>query len=366
MISTIFAVFMLHVLVASAQLCDDTEVSQILHPDITTLNGIFSDSIALQGEALVTDQGVNLTSAAIPSDADPNNPEGFGGFFFKSPTNFQGDGGFSSKFALQTSEGMGGGEAWEFIIANQNSLDIVPPPYSSGSANFGSSGWSRARALVIEFDTDDSSGVAEQDTLGIGTHIAMYLNGVEQCETGVTSSFSDGGLYYIWVDYIGFSTTLEVRVSPNGENTRPATATARCSVDVWSVLDITQDNYVGFAAYNPAKSLGSEHSLVEVLTLTDAYRPYDTRGTCASYSNCRLKSENSLCTKPNGDSVTCTIETCPPVYVWDVSGASCCAFVEKASWRITGSAVGVTSGSSVTCEEKRTTIVYATNLSNCI
>jgi Legume lectin domain len=347
----------LQAVIASAQLCDETEVSQVLHSDITTSNGVFSGSIGLRGEARVTLQGVNLTSSAASS---------YGGLFFSSSTNFQGDGGFSTKFALQSSAGLGGGEAWEFIVASSSSLSIRPPPYAVGSPNYGVSGWSRMRALVVEFDADSSSGAAEQDVAGMGSHIAVYLSAVEQCKKAIPIAFSDGGLYYVWIDFVGFRRLLEIRVSQNGVNVRPKKPTVECAVDVWSVLDIKSSNHVGFEAYNPPGTSGAEHSLVQVITLTDAYRPYDTAGTCASYANCRRKTENSLCTSPTGDGTTCTIETCPPTYVWDIAGTNCCSFVEKASWRITGSTAGVTAGSTVPCALTRTTIIYPTASYNCL
>lgn len=342
--------------VLHGQTCDNTQVSQVLHSDITRDNGVFTSSIALSGDAFVDGNGVTLTTTSTSS---------YGGFFLSTNTNFQGDGGFSSKFAIQATAGRGGGEAWEFIIASQNSRSILPPPYAPGSPNNGLSGWSRSNSFVIEFDADESSGSSEQDTPGSGPHIGVYLDGVEQCKRSVGNSFSSGSLYYIWVDYIGFSSTLEVRVSTANQDMRPFSIAVSCSVDIWSVMDISASNFVGIAAYNPSSSGGAQHTLRDIITLVDAYRPVDTDGSCWMYSKCSLKSENSLCTSPVGDGATCFLASCPQTPIWDVAGSRCCAFVEKASWRIKGGLSAPEAGQTVSCSQQRTTVVYEAPIENC-
>lgn len=340
--------------VAVAQTCDNSDVSQVIHSDVTTDNGGFIDSIALQGDAVANVQGIDLTSAAAGSS---------GGFFFNSPTAFAGDGGFSAKFAFQATGGSGG-EAWEFIVADGGSRQILPAPYGPGSVAETLSGWSRANAMVIEFDTLDSSGTDEQDEVGSGNHIAMYVGGSEVCQASVGFAFANGNTHFIWVDFVGFSQTMEVRVATS--NTRPGSATVQCGVDMWSTLSITPtNNYVGFAAYNPAEAAGAQHSLREMISLTDAYRPEDTNGQCAYYTECELRSVSSLCTNFLGNG-QCSFESCPPVYMWTVGGGSCCAFVEKASYRATGPPADVVAGGSTTCERQRVTTVYETDAANCV
>lgn len=347
-----FIVFLLTLCgLAVAQTCDNSDVSQVIHSDVTTDNGGFVNSITLSGDASVTLQGIDLTTTAAGSA---------GGFFFNSPTAFAGDGGFSAKFAIQSTGGSGG-EAWEFIVADGGSRQILPAPYGPGSAANGLSGWSRSNAMVIEFDTENS-GAAEQDD-GASNHIAMYVGGAEVCQSAAPFAFADGNTHFVWVDFIGFSQTMEVRVATT--NSRPAAVTVQCGVDMWNTLSITPlNNYVGFAAYNPPGSTGALHSMREMISLTDAYRPEDTDGACEYYTECELRSVNSLCTTFLGNGL-CSFQSCPPVFTWAVGGASCCAFVEKSSYRATGPAAAVVAGGTTSCERQRVTTVYETDAANC-
>lgn len=357
-VRTVWVVFaaLAQVAIVLGQTCDNTQVSQVLHSDITSDNGVFRSSISLQGQAAVDSNGVTLTSTSAAA---------YGGFFLTTNTNFQGDGGFSSKFAIQAVSGQGLGEAWEFIIASEANRAFAPPPYAEGSASYGLSGWSRSNSFVVEFDAVANSGAAEQDFLVSGPHIAVYLDGIEQCKTPVDAAFASGSVYYIWIDYIGFSSTLQIRVSAAGQDARPSSVTTSCSVDIWSVMDIDASNYVGIAAYNPSSSSGASHALRSIFTLVDAYRPVDTDGQCAFYSRCSLKTENSLCTSPRGDGTTCLLTACLRTPVWDVAGSLCCAFVEKSSWRIAGGVVAPEAGRVVSCSQQRTTIVYEAPAGTC-
>lgn len=336
---------------ALAQTCDDSDVSQVIHSDLTSDNGGFANSITFQGDAAINLQGIDLTTASAGSS---------GGFFFNAPTAFAGDGGFSAKFAIQATGGAGG-EAWEFIVADGGNRQILPAPFGPGAAANGLSGWSRSNAMVIEFDTLNS-GATEQDG-GADNHIAMYLGGAEVCQSAAPFAFADGNTHFVWVDFVGFSQTMEVRVATT--NTRPAAVTVQCGVDIWNTLSITPtNNYVGFAAYNPAGSAGAVHSMREMLSLTDAYRPQDTGNQCAYYSECQLRSVSSLCTTFLGNG-QCSFEACPPVFAWTVGGSSCCAFVEKSSYRATGPAASVIAGGTTTCERQRVTTIYETDAANC-
>lgn len=340
---------------AFAQTCDNSDVSKKIFNIISTDNQGFIDEITTAGDAVVDVNGVTLTSTSAAS---------YGGFFFNGATAFQGDGGFSAKFAIQAGAGTGGGEAWEFIVADSGSRQFQPPPYSPGSANNGLSGWSRQNAMVIEFDSLNS-GATEQDSSN--NHISMFVGGAQVCEVTSSISFSDGNLYYVWVDFIGLQTTMEVRVSAANTDTRPTSATVACGVDMWSTLNINAANHIGFGAYNPSGASGAQHNLREIISITDAYRPedlQDTSGECSYFTDCALRSTNSLCTTFLGNG-QCTFETCPPTYVWTVGGGSCCAFVEKSSYRATGPAADIVNGGTTTCARTRVTVVYPTDASAC-
>lgn len=344
--------FILHSHSTSAQVCDTSEV---IYSKLTTINSAFTSQIAIAGDIVIDNVDTTLTSTTADS---------YGGFFFTSPTDFTGPGGFSVKFTVQSTDiSAGVGDAWEFIVAGSSNLDLVPPPYSAGSTNAGLSGWSRLNAFVVEFDSLDS-GTAEQDSSA--NHVAIYLAGNEECKTDIAVSVSSGDKYTIWVDYSGFSAKAEVRVSAANDGTRPTTATLMCELDIWSTLDISGSNHIGFMAYNPASG-GAEHSLVDTLSIADSYNPYDA-DTCAIYANCAQKTVDALCLISQGQgSGSCLLNSCTAGYVWDVSGTDCCAFIEKSTWGLSASAGSgpFSDGDTVACEEVQRTIAFLTTSDNC-
>lgn len=334
--------------VAASQICDNTGVFEILHSDVTSLNAVFTGSIDFLGDAEVGPNGISLASGS---------PGSMGGFFLKTQTRFQGDGGFSSKFGLQASSRTSGGEAWEWIIAGSDSR-IIGTADEEGV-------WNRTNAFVVEFDTDGNSGEENQDPPGSGNHIAIYLGGMQICLDSIPASLADGRLYYVWVDYTGFNNNLEVWISSPETSTRPGSPTVRCEVDIWGTLPIEDNYFVGMDAYNSPEQAGPTMSLRETFTLADAYRPLDVDdGVCWVYAKCRDKVEASLCTIPVGGG-QCSITACPPALVWDVSGSKCCAFVEKTSWRLTDLSVPLVSGTTVPCAQQRTTILYEAESDAC-
>lgn len=335
---------------AIAQICVSSEV---IFSDITSINSAYTSQISLAGNANVDRTDTSLTTTASDS---------FGGFFFNSPTDFTGPGGFSVKFTIQSTDtSVGVGDVWEFIVAGSSNLDLVPPPYAPGSGNEGLSGWSRRNAFVVEFDSLNSGGT-EQDSST--NHVAMYLAGTEQCTTDVSFSFASGNQYTVWVDYSGFAAKAEVRVSTANDATRPTSATLSCDVDIWSTLDISAANHVGFMAYNPSRG-GAEHSLVDSLSVADSYNPYDA-DTCAVYANCAQKTVDGLCLTPQ-DSSNCLLSDCSAGYIWDVTGTDCCAFIEKSTWGLSDSAGSgpFSAGQVVACEQVQRTIAFLTTSDDC-
>ncbi len=330
--------------VTHAQFCNDYTISRIIYAEITTSSPIFRPEIELYGDATVLSSHTRLTKAA---------PGSFGGFFLAAPTEFQGPGGFSVKFALKAFGGKANGDAWELIIARENAA-VLPAPFGLGKSAHGKSGWSRRGALVVEFDARNS-GASEKDANE--NHVSAFLDGVEQCETKLSSVFDDGQKRTIWVDYIGFKTTLEVFISSPGSSKRPGSPTLRCSVDVWAKLDINQRHHVGFAAYNAPDSGGVEHALVDGISVSDAYRPFDAR-YCAVYAPCRVKEDRKLCVVPIGNNM-CELQRCDTKYVWDVTGDRCCGFIEKASWVVKGNLTNFDEeGDRASCVLDRKTISF--------
>lgn len=339
---------------AVGQVCDDTSISKIVYSEVSQNNLLFGPAINISGAGQIATTGTQLTTVAAGS---------YGGLFFKSRTTFQGPGGFSLKFSLQAKEVTGSGDAWELIIAGANSTSVLAPPYGVNQSSFGLSGWSRYNALVVEFDSFNSS-TAEADTTTLD-HISVFLAGTEQCVQNmpVNFSFDDGNLYTMWVDYIGFQSQLDIFISSGSPSNRPATPTMRCTVDIWGVLNIDEPYFVGFAAYNPPTTVGVAHYLVGSISIADAYRPVDNED-CAAYASCSEKVGNTLCVTPVPETTNlCAVRECPTTYVWSVTGTpECCAFIEKGSYTPTGEVI---QGRNVTCEMRRRTISFLVDSSNC-
>lgn len=346
----IAALLLLHLPSTIAQTCVSTEV---IFSSLTALNSAFTSQISTAGDVVIDTVDTTLTSTAADS---------YGGFFFTSATDFQGPGGFSVKFVVQSTDITAGvGDAWEFIVAGSSNLDLLPPPYTAGSTNAGLSGWSRLNAFVVEFDSLNS-GTAEQDTSA--NHVAIYLAGNQECTTDIGFSLASGDMYTIWVDYSGFSALAEVRVSAANDGARPTTSTLSCDVDIWSTMDITASNHVGFMAYNPSSG-GAEHSLVDSISVADSYNPYDA-DTCAVYAKCAQKVVDALCMIPQTSS-TCLLNSCSAGYVWDVAGTECCAFIEKSTWTLSASAGSgpFSDGDTVDCEQFQRTIAFLATSDKC-
>lgn len=340
----------------NAQTCDGETIAQVIFSDLTEQNSALTNTITRAGSLVIDATGTKLTTTAEAS---------FGGFYFNAPTAFQGPGGFSLKFGLKSTDtSAGNGDAWEVFVANASHLELLPPPYGPGSVSEGRSGWSRSSAFVVEFDAQNS-GINEQDESS--SHVAVYLSGTPRCSVDLGVNLADGSNYTVWLDYNGFSTQAEIRISDANSFVRPATTTLNCDVDIWSTLDLSQNNHIGFFAYNPTAGNGggAEHSIVETLSITDAYRPFDSTD-CATYDNCVLKTVDSLCISPPVGG-QCRLSACDPVYEWDVSGSACCAFVERASWTISASAGPgpFAAGDDVDCQLVRKTIVYLATPDRC-
>lgn len=331
--------------------------SEVIFSDLTQDNAAFTTQISTSESLVINEQGTFLTNTSS---------NGYGGFFFITPIDLSGPGGFSTKFVLQSTDTSAGvSDAWEFILASSSNLDLEPPPYSSGSASSTLSGWSRSNAFVVEFDAYNSGSLEEDDSTN---HIAVFLSGEKICSQDVAFSFASSAKYTIWVDYSGFATQAFIRVSDPDGDTRPVNPTMTCDLDIWASMDINSDNHVGFFAYNnPDASGGAEHRLVDVLAIADSYNPIDG-DTCAIYANCVQKTIDAQCLMElASDSSKCTINDCTPGYVWDVSGTDCCAFVEKET-KILSSTAGVgpfPNGAEVDCESVQRTIATLTDSGNC-
>jgi hypothetical protein len=351
---------------ATSELCDGRTVALALYSGLNKYNAGLNASIgALQGEAVLDRTGFYLTSTS-PVDASAR--KGYGGFFLKEPINFQGDGGFSVLFGIQASDGLDGGSAWDFVLTDATERGIRPPPYGPGSSSFGHGGWSRQKAMVVEFLSQVN---APGSPTPYGTKISIYLDGTEVCGTEATDiSTANGTAHYVWVDFFGLFSKLDVRISTSP--VRPDIPTTQCIVPIWSVLDITLDNHLGLEAYNPNDKNGAAHALVNVLSYYDAYRysDYDGNEQCAVYGRCSRTSTSSLCTEVNDvmetgtTDIPCIILSCPPSFYRNEAGLECCAFAEGGSWVPNNRKVPA--GGETTCDSVRATKVFQANSTDCV
>jgi hypothetical protein len=351
---------------ATTELCDGRTVALALYSGLNKYNAGLNASIgALQGEAVLDRTGFYLTTTS-PVDASAR--KGYGGFFLKEPINFQGDGGFSVLFGIQANDGFDGGSAWDFVLADATERKVPPPPYSLGSSSFGHGGWSRRKAMVVEFL---NQGNAPGSIAPYGTKISIYLDGSEVCGTEVTDiSAANGTVHYVWVDFFGLLSMLDVRISTSPA--RPDLPTAQCVVHIWSVLDITLKNHLGIEAYNPNDKTGAAHSLVNVLSYYDAYRYSDADGNeqCAVYGRCSRTSTSSLCTEVTDvaetgtTNIPCLILPCPPSFYKNEAGLECCAFAEGGSWVPNNHKVPA--GGETTCNSVRATKVFQASSEDCV
>jgi hypothetical protein len=330
---------------------------------INTLTADVSDlaaALTYSGDASTGGGGerVDLTIASESSA---------GGFFLPEATAFQGPGGFSAKFSIQNTGTSGAGDAWEFVIAGENNRQVLGPPYSSGSASHGLSGWSRLNSLVVELDARES-GAGENDSNS--NHIAVFLAGLEQVSCGFPlpagTSFASTSVYTIWVDFSGFNANLEIRLSGANSDIRPIGAAVSCSVNIWGTLDINSSYFTGFTAYNDnsVNQQATVMSLVNRIYVSDAHRPAGAE-TCAVYDNCLKKSVPGLCTPTNIRSATCTVTQCVSAFQWDVTSTLCCSFVERASWQAIDSTASNAAGDTVSCAHNRNTILDQVDVSLC-
>lgn len=350
--------YILHLLIVS------TLSSQLLAQNCDN-NGVATQTVDVAAVSGTATFGGSATSSAFSIDLTTATSASYGGFFFDTATAFQGPGGFSSKFSIVNSGTANRGDAWEFIIAGSNNRAFAAPPFGSGSASNGVAGWSRQNSLVVEFDRANS-GSSEQDTNA--DHISVFLSGSEQlaCKYTMTggASFGDGQTYTIWIDFTGFNTQLEVRMST--DSVRPNAAAVSCSVNIWSALDISNDYHVGLSAYNDnsGDSQATVMALTESVYVSDARRPADA-DTCAVFDACRTKAVSGLCTPVNEEpGNTCTLTSCLPACQWDVSGSKCCSFVERGAWQANEVTGANQVGDVVPCALTRRTIVEEVSCSN--
>lgn len=341
-----------------AQVCDSETISKVIFTDLTDRNSALTSSIDLLGDANITPLGTSLTSSS---------PGSYGGIFFKSAMDFQGTGGFSLKFGIQSIPDASQTGTWEAVVTSKFNREVLPPPFSIGTDSSGRSGWSRKNALVIEIDTFDS-GVLENDDNS--NHVMVFLSGSEICSTVAPFSIGSGSKHLVWIDYDGFSTQLQIRIGKSGQATKPSSPTLVCNLDIWSRIPISSATYVGFTAYTPESASGAIHRIVDTLAIADAYRPYDDPD-CSSYARCAPRlSEVPECVRiENKNKGRCVLVTCDADgYVWDVSGTLCCAFIEKGSWVLQGDILPGTleNGNEVSCKQARKMVAYLTNSENCL
>lgn len=156
----------------------------------------------------------------------------------KNFINLNPDASFSSHFTFRMSQPngnqAGGADGFAFLVQT----NLTSERGEGSTIGYRGAGPS----LVIEFDTYQN-GYAEDPN---NNHIGINLNGKVKSIATVKSPFimNNGSTYYVWVDYDGNATKLDIRISDS--STRPAEATLSHTIDLSDLY--TGAVYVGFSA----------------------------------------------------------------------------------------------------------------------
>ena len=95
-------------------------------------------------------------------------------------------------------------------------------------------------SMAVEFDTFQNTDVGDP----AGAHVGIDLQGSVTSKTYSQIGFTNGALWYAWVDYVGGGTQiLQVRVSSTA--TKPVNPTLQWPVNLHSIIG-SSNLYVGF------------------------------------------------------------------------------------------------------------------------
>lgn len=174
-----------------------------------------------------------------------------GSAFFDSPLPVDSDTSFQTDFAFQLTAGNGtnGADGIAFVLQN----------HSAGSGSIGSSGSGIGysgvlNSLAIEFDTFQNAGEIS------GNHVSVLRNGSVTsaiASANVSFDLNSPAIKYAWIDYNGFTDTLEVFISQ--ANVKPNQALLSTNVALDSLVG--SQAYVGFTG-----STGGSNNIQDILS----------------------------------------------------------------------------------------------------
>ena len=104
-------------------------------------------------------------------------------------------------------------------------------------------GYTFPSSVAIEFDTYRDTQYDDPSS----PHVGIDLNGnLISVVTSTANAFSNGNVWYAWVNYVGTSQFLQVFVSSS--STKPSTPTLQYPINLYTTLGSSPTMYVGFGA----------------------------------------------------------------------------------------------------------------------
>ncbi|WP_243374919.1 c-type cytochrome [Geotalea sp. SG265] len=197
--------------------------------EIPTFDGNKSTAFQLNGAAVLNNNSIRLT---------PNEKNTAGSAFLTSPFTLSSNFVFNAYFNFTLGAG---GRSDRHADGFVFTLQTVSNKEGGTGGNLGFGGISPS--LGVEFDTFKNYGNNDPD----GDHVALVMNGSvahtpASPPVATDLHFSDGGTYYVWIDYDG--TTMEVRLN-SGNDRSTATLLLSRAIELKSIFP-TQDVYFGF------------------------------------------------------------------------------------------------------------------------
>ena len=298
-------------------------------PRTTTVFALTLAAVLTVGIGIATAQTVitftdfsDKSSLQLNGSTAANNPSGqtflrltsgngqAGSAFLIEPIELAADASFSTNFAFRIlnptglfdTDGVQGADGIVFVVQTDS---------ASAGGGGGGIGYDGLEPSVgIEFDTWNN-GAPDNNN---GNHVGINVNGETDSlgtVTPITPAINDGSTWYAWVDYNGATDLLEVRLSQT--NVRPATATTSATVDLPTVLGVT-DAFVGFTS--GTGGAGGDHDILS-WTFVNAFNPVGLneppvanagpdQSVTATAGGTTVTLNGTASTDPDGDTLTYT------------------------------------------------------------
>ncbi|HEV2483233.1 MAG TPA: Ig-like domain-containing protein [Puia sp.] len=235
----------------------------------TTGLAIYQPTFATQQAGWTTNGSASFgtVNSATALILNPSTGNQAGSGFWNQKITLPTNGSFSAFFTFQIDQNNSRADGFTFIMQQAGTTALGSTGQNLGI--FGISGTS----IAIEFDTYQNGGDPDNN------HIALDLNGNTTHSNGVVASIpkstldlADGNLKYVWIDYNGATSSLQVRISYS--NSRPATATLSTTSYNLSTMFANHNVYVGFTG---ATGGAYERHSITSFDFINQYSPITTR-----------------------------------------------------------------------------------------